>query len=132
MFLLHSLIVSTFCQSQPDESADDDASGDEIVNDPNDESMVLNHDSDDDNDNHNEDDDDDEQFDEDDDSSTSSSTDDEHNDTDISPSLQTHGITALIAKCRTIVSAIRKCSILYERIITSPTILRSKRVLSST
>ena len=110
LFLLHSLIVSTFYQSQPTESADDDASGDEIGNDPNDESTVSNHSSDDDNDNDNED--------EDDDSSTSSSTDDEHNDTDISPSLQTHDITALMAKCRAIVSSIRKSSILYERINT--------------
>jgi hypothetical protein len=58
----------------------------------------------------------DEQFDPDDDSSVSSSMEDEHNDAVFSTTTQIHDITALMGKCRTIVSTIRKSSILSERI----------------
>lgn len=85
------------------------------MNDRKNESTVSDHSSDTDNGNESNE---DEQFDEEDDSSVSSSTEDEHDNANFPPSLQTQDISAFMGKCRTIVSTIRKSSILSERIHT--------------
>ncbi|CAF1582881.1 unnamed protein product, partial [Didymodactylos carnosus] len=91
--------------------ADDDASDDEIASDQNDEQAESDRSSD-------GEDDDDEQFDRDDDSSASSSSDNDDDTADFSSPLQMHDIGILMEKCRTIITTIRKSSILYETVHT--------------
>jgi hypothetical protein len=115
LFCTSFLSFRTSFRRRTAESADEDISDDELMNDRKNESAVSDHSSGTDNGNESSE---DEQFDEEDDSSVSSSTEDEHDNANFPPSLQTQGISAFMGKCRTIVSTIRKFSILSECIHT--------------
>lgn len=98
------------------DSDDDDDSDDDETIDPIGEFNKSNHNSDDDDDD--DDNDDDEQFNQDDDSSASSSTDSDDDENGFVSSFDVHDVTAVLEKCRAIVVAIRKSSVLSELVHT--------------
>jgi hypothetical protein len=110
-----------FFSDSVESTADDVSDDDDVTTDRNDEQIESDADAEDDDEQFDQDDDSDgssseddgEQPDQNDDSSTSTSEDDEDS-ANTSPSLQIKDITTLMEKCRTIVTTIRKSSILYE------------------